>query len=137
MESSANSPDEEPATPGAPKKPSSPALRLPMTTVMGKGKPKPKPPPTNQQDSLQKAVVEQEDLLAEFDKLADELNAVLANLEGSTLVKRLKAASRKQNLVAGQLTRQLQPAFGMNKRKIDKAVLGKFDELQETERACT
>jgi homoserine acetyltransferase len=30
-----------------------------------------------------------------FDKIVDELNKVLANLEGSTLVKRLKAASRK------------------------------------------
>ena len=38
----------------------------------------------------------QQDLLAEFEKIADELNKVLANLEGSTLVKRLKAASREQ-----------------------------------------
>ena len=35
-----------------------------------------------------KAVREQQDLLAEFEKLADELNRVLANLEGSTLLKR-------------------------------------------------
>ena len=32
----------------------------------------------------------QRDLLAEFEKVADELNRVLANLEGSTLVKRLE-----------------------------------------------
>jgi len=37
---------------------------------------------------------------------------VLANLEGSTLVKRLKAASRKQYRIAGRLGDQLSDAFG-------------------------
>ena len=41
---------------------------------------------------MDEAVEQQQDLLAEFEKIADELNRVLANLEGSTLVKRLKAA---------------------------------------------
>ena len=43
---------------------------------------------------VDEAVAKQQDLLAEFEKIADELNRVLANLEGSTLLKRLKAASR-------------------------------------------
>jgi len=135
MESSANSPDEEPGTAGPAKKPSSPSLRLPVTTVMGKSQPKKDEPPKNQQDSMQKAVEEQEGLLAEFDKLADELNAVLANLEGSTLAKRLKAASRQQNVVAGRLTEQLQPAFGVSKSTISKAVREELKKLEETEEA--
>ncbi|TWU43141.1 hypothetical protein Q31b_21790 [Novipirellula aureliae] len=134
-ESSMNSPDEEIAGAGSPKKPSSPALRLPVTTVMGKGqKPDDDSPPANQQESLDQAVVEQEDLLAEFDKIADELNSVLANLEGSTLVKRLKAASREQNQMAGKLTTQLQSAFGQSKAKVEKPtreVLGQLSETQE------
>lgn len=138
MESSANSPDDEPATPGPPKKPSSPALRLPVTTVMGKNQPgKDTPPPSDQQDQMQQAVEEQEDLLAEFDKLADELNAVLANLEGSTLVKRLKAASRVQNLVAGKLTDQLQPAFGVRHSNVNENVREQLTELRRTEQAST
>ncbi|MCM2371949.1 hypothetical protein [Aporhodopirellula aestuarii] len=135
MESSANSPDEAIAEPGAPKKPSSPALRLPVTTVMGKSQPKKDAPPANQQDSMQQAVEEQEGLLAEFDKLADELNAVLANLEGSTLAKRLKAASRQQNVVAGRLTDQLQPAFGVDSKQIGKEVREELSKLKETEEA--
>ncbi|MEO1618369.1 MAG: hypothetical protein AAFV88_21130, partial [Planctomycetota bacterium] len=134
MESSANSPDESVAgEPGPPKKPNSPSLRLPVTTVMGKSKPgKKNPPPENQTDQMNQAVEEQEDLLAEFDRLADELNAVLANLEGSTLVKRLKAASRVQNLIAGKLTGQIESSFGMTRVEADvKKVLG---ELQSTER---
>ncbi len=54
----------------------------------------------------------QRDLLAEFEKVADELNRVLANLEGSTLVKRLKAASRLQYKVGGRITDQIGDTFG-------------------------
>jgi hypothetical protein len=64
-------------------------------------------------DKLDEAVARQEDLLAEFDKVADELNRVLANLEGSTLVKRLKAASRVQSRVAGRLGETVGDAFGV------------------------
>ncbi len=133
MESSANSPNEGNAEPGAPKKPSSPSLRFPVTTMMGKSQPKKPEPPKTQQDSMDKAVEEQADVLAEFDRLADELNAVLANLEGSTLVKRLKAASRQQNVVAGRLTNQLQPAFGVSRPRMDASVREELDKLKETE----
>jgi hypothetical protein len=61
---------------------------------------------------MEEAVVKQQDLLAEFEKIADELNRVLANLEGSTLVKRLKAASRLQYRVGGRLADQVSQAFG-------------------------
>lgn len=133
MESSANSPDQANTEPGPAKKPSSPSLRLPTTTVMGKSQPKKSDPPKNQQDSLNQAVQEQAGLLAEFDRLADELNAVLANLEGSTLVKRLKAASRQQNVVAGRLTDQLQPAFGVSRPSMDVSVREELEKLKETE----
>ena len=56
---------------------------------------------------MDEAVVKQQDLLAEFEKIADELNKVLAQLEGSTLVKRLKAASRAQYGIAGKINDQL------------------------------
>ena len=55
----------------------------------------------------------QQDLLAEFEKIADELNRVLANLEGSTLVKRLKAASRLQYKIGGRIGDQVGDTFGM------------------------
>jgi hypothetical protein len=54
----------------------------------------------------------QEDLLAEFEKIADELDQLLANLEGSTLVKRLKSASRKQYGIAGKIADNVDGAFG-------------------------
>jgi hypothetical protein len=92
------------------KNPSSPRLTLPTTMLPG-GKSKDSPPPPAQK--LDEAVVKQQDLLAEFEKIAEELNRVLANLEGSTLVKRLKAASRIQNRVAGRLGDQVSDAFGV------------------------
>lgn len=94
--------------PGAAKPP--PALRLPVTTIAGSGNSKPGATPAQQK--LDEAVKKQEELLAEFEKIADELNKVLANLEGSTLVKRLKAASRKQYVIGGKIGDHLQGAFG-------------------------
>lgn len=92
------------------KNPTTPSLGLPQTNTFG-GKPSDQPPPPPS-DKVDEAVKEQKDLLAEFEKIADELNAVLANLEGSTLMKRLKAASRVQYKVAGRIGDQLEPAFG-------------------------
>jgi hypothetical protein len=87
-----------------------PALRLPVTTIAGGGSSKPGATPAQQK--LDEAVKKQEDLLAEFEKIADELNKILANLEGSTLVKRLKAASRKQYVIGGKIGEHLSGAFG-------------------------
>ncbi len=99
---------------GSPKKngkPSTPTLRLPVTTLIGKSKPA---NAANQPaaTSVDQAVTEQRDLLAEFEKVADELNQVLANMEGSTLVKRLKAASRQQYKIAGRITDRIGEMFG-------------------------
>ena len=53
-------------------------------------------------------------MLAEFEKIADELNRVLANLEGSTLLKRLKAASRHQHKIGGRIGDQVSAVFGVD-----------------------
>ncbi|QDS99622.1 hypothetical protein [Adhaeretor mobilis] len=96
------------------KKSSKGKLTLPTTTVMGKAPKKPKAEQTPAEEKLDEAITEQEDLLAEFEKIADELNEILANLEGSTLVKRLKAASRHQYKIGGRVGDQLTDAFGMS-----------------------
>lgn len=101
-------PDQEPAEPN--KSNSQPSLTLPVTTVPG-GSSQP-PAETLAQEKLDEALVAQQDLLAEFEKIADELNTVLANLEGSTLVKRLKAASRKQQAIAGKIAENIAGSFG-------------------------
>lgn len=87
----------------------SPRLGLPTTTLLGgvKGN---NACPAGQK--VEEAVIQQQDLLAEFEKIADELNRVLANLEGSTLVKRLKAASRLQDSVAKRLGDHANNAIG-------------------------
>jgi len=75
----------------APSKSGKPSLGLATTTLIGPPKKGDDKCPADQK--VEEAVKEQQDLLAEFEKLTDELNKVLANLEGSTLVKRLKAGS--------------------------------------------
>lgn len=92
------------------KKPSSPRLGLPTTTVASPSNKPSNPAPAAQK--LDEAVKAQQDLLAEFEKIADELDQLLANLEGSTLVKRLKSASRKQYTIAGKIADHVDGAFG-------------------------
>lgn len=92
---------------------SNPRLTLPTTQLAGGGQKKQDDKKEEQQaEKVEEAVEKQRDLLAEFDKIADELNRVLANLEGSTLVKRLKAASRLQYKIAGRLGDQVNEVFG-------------------------
>ncbi|MCC7423142.1 MAG: hypothetical protein IT428_22935 [Planctomycetaceae bacterium] len=106
------------AKPGEPKKPKeskggSPKFGLPNTMLAGNGKAKDdNKPETPAGQKVDEAVKAQQDLLAEFDKIADELNQVLANLEGTTLVKRLKASSRKQQQVATKLGTVAAATFG-------------------------
>ncbi|HVX12879.1 MAG TPA: hypothetical protein VHC22_16975 [Pirellulales bacterium] len=98
-------PDDSPPPSGG-----SPRLSLPVTTLAG-GKSRGGSCPVS--DKVDEAVKEQEDLLAEFAKVADELNRVLANLEGSTFLKRLKAASRRELHMAKDLTEQVTGDFGL------------------------
>lgn len=104
--------DQSPAEPPSSKKPSSPRLTLPVTTVAGDGSPKKPSEEETESEKLDEAVEAQKDLLAEFDKVSEELNKVLANLEGSTLTKRLKAASRRQYQIAGKVSDHVSTTFG-------------------------
>lgn len=93
--------------------PGKPRLTLPTTNLSGgppsKGAPPPPPPPPE----IDEAVEEQADLLAEFEKIREELQSILDDLENSTFVKRFKAASRRQLEVAGDLNRTLFRGFGI------------------------
>lgn len=107
-------PKDAPGEDGSKSKPSSPRLGLPTTTVASPSNKPSNPAPVEQK--LEEAVKAQQDLLAEFEKVADELDQLLANLEGSTLVKRLKAASRKQYTIAGKIADNVSGAFGQSAR---------------------
>jgi hypothetical protein len=116
---SSQQPPAEQGEDSPPPKPSNSAgrLTLPSTTLTGPASKKPPEgeDPSAAQQNLEQAVREQADLLAEFEKITDELNQVLANMEGSTLVKRLKAAAREQYDIATRLTKQLSSLFGIEK----------------------
>ncbi len=108
-----------------------PSLSLPVTTLLGGGAendscPVKKPPV---KAKVEEAVRAQRDLLAEFEKVADALNKLLANLEGSTLVKRLKAASRLQDRIAGRIGTQLDGAFGLPAARVGSSERQVLSEL--------
>jgi hypothetical protein len=71
------------------------------------------------EEKVDEAVQEQTDLLAEFQKVRDDLQKIMDDLENSTFVKRLKAASREQLEVASALNRTLFDGFGVSEPKLD------------------
>jgi hypothetical protein len=131
-ESSQQPPDSSAAKAAASKSAKTPRFSLPVTTLDGKAAPaKPEESPAEQK--LDEAVTKQQDLLAEFAKLAEEFNRILANLEGSTLVKRLKAVSRHQYKIGGRLSDQITAAFGVADYQVGtgaSAVLGEMSEQE-------
>ena len=126
----------------AAKKAGAPPLRLPTTTVMGK--PQPKKPgeeeeeesPAAEENLVEEAVRKQEELLAEFDKVAEELNNLMANLEGSTLVKRLKAASREQMQIADATSGEINDAFGSSLKRLKSDQQVRINHLKTREESA-
>ena len=122
----ADSTQPEPKTkPGSP--PSSQSrLTLPGTTVPGipgdgeEGEGAEEETPA--QEALREADEKQEELLKQFAKVTEALNAILRDLEGSTFVKRLKAASRTQIQIATQLNHRVVDSFGLEEDKIPETV---------------
>lgn len=98
-------------------------LGMPTTTLLGpeqdqepkEQEPKEQKEQEKKEDDLDKALAEQEELLSEFEKIADELNELLASLEGSTLVKRLKAESRQQDGIARDIGQKMDSFFGVTR----------------------
>ncbi|MDR3637495.1 MAG: hypothetical protein P4L84_27065 [Isosphaeraceae bacterium] len=132
-ESSQQPPEKNADQTPAKKNPSSPRLTLPVTTLAGKSQNGKPPAQAPAEQKVDEAVVKQQDLLAEFDKIAEELNKVLANLEGSTLVKRLKAASRVQYQVAGRISDAVDDSFGVAPHRMKSGRVRVLDELSTQE----
>lgn len=125
-----NDPNAKPAPP----KPS--AMKLP-TTQMAAAAPKngkkdeEQKAETPAQQKMDEAIEEQQLLLAEFAKVSDELAAVLASLEASTFVKRLKKASRDQMVAAKDLNTKTLGAFGLEKQPVkDAAQIADHEKTQ-------
>ncbi|NBW87315.1 MAG: hypothetical protein EBR23_10940, partial [Planctomycetia bacterium] len=107
-------------------------LGLP-TTQAGVAPPKPDQPATEPAatEALDEAIAAQEALLAEFAKVADELGAVMARLEGSTFVKRFKLASREQGTIGSRIAGMAADAFGKSDAK-PAGVKKALGEVRET-----
>jgi hypothetical protein len=131
VESTQQPPDKKENQQAAKETQGSPRLSLPTTTLLGGGGKGGDACPVG--DKMDEAIAKQQDLLAEFEKIADELNRLLANLEGSTLVKRLKAASRVQYRIAGRLGDQVGAAFGVAAPAVKEAQRNLFKELSRQE----
>ncbi|MEX2315547.1 MAG: hypothetical protein WD669_00230 [Pirellulales bacterium] len=137
MESGHNKDNSGKPKDGPPTPASAGSFKLPVTTIMGGGPPPPDRPagPTPPQQKVAQAVEEQQQLLDEFARVAAELQKILDNLEGSTFVKRLKAAARRQQQVATDLNIGILMTFGLADDKIDKPTAEHSSKIADRERA--
>ncbi|WP_395738922.1 hypothetical protein [Prosthecobacter sp.] len=141
-EGSMSKAETQPADPNAKPSPPKPStLKLPTTQMAAapggkkkddKEEDKPQSPPASQaQKKMQDALDEQKLLLAEFARVSDELGAILASLEASTFVKRLKAASRQQLVVSKDLNTKTLSAFGLERQPVkDAAAIAENEKTQ-------
>jgi hypothetical protein len=100
-------------------------LGLPSTTLSeAPGKPgdeSSKSAEPSAEDKLDSAIKEQKGLLEEFAKVSDELSQILASLEASTFVKRLKSASRHQVNIATSVSQKTLDSFGIEREPVKEA----------------
>jgi hypothetical protein len=137
-EGSMSKPEQEAADPKAKPSPPKPStMKLPTTQMAAApskkkdGEEEAKPAETPAQQKMDEAIDEQKLLLAEFAKVSDELAAVLASLEASTFVKRLKKASRDQLVAAKDLNTKTLSAFGLEKQPVkDAAGIAEHEKKQ-------
>jgi hypothetical protein len=136
-ESSFNeAPEAKPVDPDAKASAGRPAnLTLAGTVVQGGGaKDDSAPPPPDDspdppgptKEELAKAVAEQRLLMEEFQRVAGAISETLANLEGSTFVKRLKALSRAESGIAKDLDGTLATGFGLSELPPESAETAAF-----------
>lgn len=108
-------------------------LTLPTTTLIGGPQAEGGAESCPAEEKLDEAIAVQEDLLAEFEKVSEELAKILGNLEGSTFVKRLKAASRRQLEIAGDLNRSVSNSFGVSQSKAADADVERARQIADRE----
>ena len=114
--------------------PSKPApLKLPGVTLNDPEKKEPGACPAAKE--MDSAVESQEELLAEFQDIAEELQKLISNLEGSTFVKRLKAMSRRELVVANDVTESSLQGFGEAKKELKKASVQRTTLIAKRQRA--
>ncbi|MEM7456654.1 MAG: hypothetical protein AAF456_20080 [Planctomycetota bacterium] len=106
---------------------SPPTFSLPSTTLSGGPQPEGGECPAGEQ--MEQAVEAQEELLAQFAEVAEEMQKILTNLEGSTFVKRLKAMSRRQLQLANDINRFTLDDFGDEESDVGEPVRRQFDLL--------
>lgn len=84
-------------------------------------------------EKMEQAVEAQEELLAEFQKVAEELKRIIQNLEGSTFVKRLKAMSRRHIELAQDINESTLNQFGESESLVSEPTKNRSELLAKRE----
>ena len=85
--------------------------------------------------AMEVATDAQSELLAEFQKVAEELQKLISDLEGSTFVKRFKAMARRELVVARDITRSTLTGFGESQTTLKESTLTRMKLLAKRQKA--
>ena len=96
------------------------ALGLPTTQLQADPNAPPAACPPAQEKTTE-AVNEQKKILEEFAAISEQFKELLGNLEASTFVKRLKAASERQMVIARDINSALNAGFGLPEDEVEQA----------------
>lgn len=136
-ESSMDKPEKgEPKSDEAPPSKSGARLTLPSVDLQDNAAPSDQPAeaaPSPAGEKMKAAVDAQEELLAEFQKVAEELKQIIENLEGSTFVKRLKTMSRRQLELAQDVNEMTVKEFGNSELQVKKPIRDRSELLSKRE----
>jgi DNA-binding transcriptional MerR regulator len=122
--------DEQPPQP-----PGSQKFTLPAVTLADNSPEDENAPACPAGNKMAEAVDAQEELLAEFQRVAEELQKLIGDLEGSTFVKRLKAMSRRELVLAHDVNDSTLAGFGMNQAMLKDATMDRMKLLVERQKA--
>ncbi len=126
-------PDEEEPEEQEPSSSSPPKFSLPSVVLNDPDRKESAACPAGEQ--MDQAVDAQEELLAEFEAVMDELQKLISNLEGSTFVKRLKAMSRRELVMARNVNESTLQSFGSNPGELKPATVDRAKLLAKRQRA--
>ena len=110
-----------------------PGVSLQDNSDPGEAEEQPPADPSSAAEGVERAVEAQEQLLVDFQSVAEEMRKIVQNLEGSTFVKRFKAMARRHLELAQDINDMTLNEFGYTEATLKKTTVERSKLLSERE----
>ena len=110
-----------------------PGVSLQDNSDPGEAEEQPPADPSSAAEGVERAIEAQEQLLVDFQSVAEEMRKIVQNLEGSTFVKRFKAMARRHLELAQDINDMTLNEFGYTEATLKKTTVERSKLLSERE----